>query len=265
MRWNGMKKKGNHKALISKELFDTCQYVAARHRMFLVRERKYNFLFRGLIFCQEHNRRLVAEWHPIKSKKRNNKIAYYHCPERGGCKGSWVEKEKLEKYVANRFKRFQFTEEFIALVTQKVREALEESRKTIKSEAQGLLNQKTGLEIKRNKLEDRLLDETIDRETFKRKHTEIQAQISAINTQIDTLERKRNIDVDLVEEVLALSRNIYQTYLDAPDFLKRHHIRFFFEKLYVKDRHIVKVVPSRLFKVLLEEQKVILRSPWLRG
>ncbi len=65
---------------------------------------------------------------------------------------------------------------------------------------------------------------------FKRQNSHPQKQIGQFENQIDELEAQRQIDVDIIDEVLALSRNIYQTYMEAPKFLKLHYIRFFFEK-----------------------------------
>ena len=263
MRFNGKEKKGKHKPLISKKLFDLCQYIAAKHRGFLIRERKYNFLLRGFVFCKKHNRRLVAEWHPIKSKKRGNRIAYYHCCARGGCPTSYIEKETLEKVVANQFKKLQFKEEFVELVRQKVRRIYERTKEGISKEKRALQNQIKGLEKKRSRLEEMLLDETVDRDSFKRMHGKLRSQISILQGKIIDLEQKRQLDINLIDEVLALTRNIYQAYLEAPKELKRHYLRFFFEKMYVDNKKLVSVEYTPVFQVLKQEQKVILRNNWL--
>jgi len=67
----------------------------------------------------------------------------------------------------------------------------------------------------------------------------------------------------MIDEVLTLTRNIYQTYLDVPDYLKRHYLRFFFEGIYIKDKRIARVVEAPLFSTLRRQEKVIIRSNWL--
>lgn len=67
------------------------------------------------------------------------------------------------------------------------------------------------------------------------------------------LDQRREIEVTFIDEILALSKNIHQTYIDAPDFLKRHYLRFFFEKFMIKEKVIEKVVLSPLFSVLVQE------------
>ena len=43
---------------------------------------------------------------------------------------------------------------------------------------------------------------------------------------ITEVEKLRKMNVDLIDEVLALTRNVYQAYLDAPKKLKRHYLGF---------------------------------------
>ena len=130
---------------------------------------------------------------------------------------------------------------------------------------QRIINQKTALEAKRNKLEDVLMDGTIDRDVFKRRHAELQQQIINLDTQILEMDNTSKIDVDLLEEVLAFTRNIHKAYIEAPKFLKRHYLRFFFEQIIVEKRKIYKVVPTPIFKILKNRHEIIITKTQLRG
>lgn len=268
IRWHGKGKMGNHVPIISKNLFDTCQYVLAKHRDFLLRRRTHDFLLRGFITCAECSQRYTAEWHfnKKKFKSRGGKIAYYHCPkrDRNNCPSPYVEMSDLEKLAAEQFKGMQFSQKFIDMVVKKAREKVEFNRKAASSKRQAILNLRTSLETRRNKLEDALLDGTIDRETYKRKHDEIQLKIQSSDVELQELEASCNIDMDLIEEVLAFSRNIYQTFIDAPPFLKRHYMRFFYERFEVENKVIVRAVPTPIFLVLQENHAVIIRKTQLR-
>lgn len=265
MKWGKpkqMEKIGNHKPLINKTLFDQCQFIAAKHRQFLVRKRKHSYLLRGHTFCLVHNRRLTAEAHKINSKKYDM-LSYYHCTQPGGCSGSYLEAGLLEKRVANLFKRYQFSSDFIELVRQKIKAHFENNKKNLKSECRGIINKRKAVEVKRNRLEDLLVSGTIARDVFKRQHAKFQEKISNFDNQLSELEAKHKIDINLIDEVLSLTRNIYQTYLDAPMYLKRHYLRLFFEGIYIKDKRIAKVVETPLFSTLRRQEKVIIRSNWL--
>lgn len=264
IRWHGEGKFGKHVPIISKSLFDTCQYVLEKHRNFLLRRRTHDFLLRGFITCAECSQRYTAEWHfnEKKFKSRGGKIAYYHCPkrDRNSCPSPYVEMTDLEKLAAEQFKNMQFSQKFIDLIVNKAKEKVELNRKASASKRQAILNLRTSFETRRSKLEDALLDGTIDRETYKRKHSEIQEMIKKADADMQELETNSSIDMDLIEEVLAFSRNIYQTYIDAPTFLKRHYLRFFYERFEVSNKKIVEAVPTPIFLILQENHAVIIRK-----
>ncbi len=267
IRWHGESKIGKHEPIIAKELFDICQYVAAKHRSFLVRQRVHNFLLRGFMYCAYCGQRYTAEWHKdkVKLKVRGGIIGYYHCQKRDRvvCPATYVEKDELEKLVHDMFKEVEFSGDFIDLVVEKCKEHIALSRKTSASRIQALVNQKSALEMKRNRLEDNLLDGTIDRDVFKRKHKEIQERIENLNDQMTKVEKSGSMDIDLIEEVLSFTRDIHTTYDSAPDFLRRHYLRFFFEKIYIKDHKISGVVYTPIFSVLVENKKVIVNEALL--
>ncbi|NMB56685.1 hypothetical protein GYA19_01955, partial [Candidatus Beckwithbacteria bacterium] len=267
IRWRGESKIGNHLAIIGKELFDTCQYVLAKHRNFMMRKRTHEFLLRGFVYCSECGQRYTAEWHKNEKKfaKRGGKIGYYHCPKlgRNGCPAPYVEMDDLEKLIEETIKQIQFSQEFIDAVVNKAREFLAESRKRSGSEIQGCANQKNALEAKRNKLEDALLDGTIDREVFKRKHGDIQKQLQLVDSRLQEIQDQTKIDIDLIEEVLAFTRNIGQTYKEAPMFLQRHYLRFFYEKILVKKKHIHEVIYTPIFASLQANHQVIIMKTQL--
>lgn len=267
IRWHGIAKMGKHRPIITKELYETCQYVLAKHRSFLLRRRIHSFLLRGFIFCAECGQRYTAEWHYDRKKlvARGGKIAYYHCQkrDRNGCPAPYIETEELEKLVEEQFKSMQFSKQFIEAVVRKTRERLEYNRKRSASRTQSILNQTTALEGKRNKLEDGLLDGTIDRETYKRKHIEVEGKIQNANNQLTEIDNQSRVDMGLIEEVLALTRNIYMTYVSAEPFMKRHYLRFFYEKLKVKNKQVVEVVPTPVFATLRQNYLVIISNPML--
>ena len=59
---------GNHKPIISKELYLRCQQVMEEHNRYACRRRKYDFLLRGFMFCAKCKQRYTAEHHFAKNK-----------------------------------------------------------------------------------------------------------------------------------------------------------------------------------------------------
>lgn len=280
---SGKEKIGKHKALVTKELFDLCQYVSSQHRQFLTRTRKYHFLLRGLLYCsihkgkrrtggfaenttyEEDSLRLTADRHDDINSKARSEISYYHCSARGGCPTTSVATEILEKQVSNYIKKMEFKQEFIELVRSKVRDILKQNKGDIDGQIQGLENRRKGFKNKLSHLIDMRANGELSRETFKDSQDEVEARINEADAQILELETKAKLDYRLIDEVLSLTTNIYQTYMEAPDFLKRHYLRLFFERIYVKDKKVWKIAENPVFSVLRKQQQVILRGNWLRG
>ena len=98
------------------------------------------------------------------------------------------------------------------------------------------------------------------RQSFQRKHSELQQKINNLEAEIQDLDSESKIDISLIEEVLALTRNIHQTYQEAPTYLKRHYLRFFFEKIFIKDKKITKVTYTPIFSALKKHEAVIIRG-----
>lgn len=259
MRWGGMEGFGKHEPLIDKSLFDQVQHVATCNNSFLIRKRKNSFLLRGFVYCPIHNRRLLADRNDLKSGKV---VSYYRCSNRGGCKSSYWITQKLERKVANLFKQYEFSSEFIDLVQSHAKEYLQGLRKDKQARKQALLNQKHGIEQKRNNIEDLVVAGTIDREVYKRQHQQLKEDLLKIEKDLHTIANQQDIDFEVIEEVLAMTRNLHQSYLDAPDFLKRHYLRLFFDRIYIQDKKIVKICDTPIFRVLKEEQKILLRESW---
>lgn len=259
MRWNGKEKIGNHEALISKKLFDTCGFIAAKHRNFIIRERKHDFLLRGVIYCSLCGRRYTAERHPAHSKQRAV-VSYYHCQKKTPCKAPYVEVDDLENEVSAYFKNIKFSKGFTDRLTLKVKKYLKDKDRDEAKIRRGYLNKRSALVSKRSVLEDRLLDDTIDRDSFRRIKDKLQLDIDSLDVELSKLESNRKFDFDLLEEVLSLTRNVPKTYSEAPQFLKRKYLNFFFEKIEVADKKVDSVVFSPLIQELIYQQEVILRT-----
>ncbi len=256
MKFNGKIHKGKHKSLTTPEIFETCQKITQRNNHNACRRRKYRWLLSGFVYCHECGTRLYCSWQHKKKK------AYYHGSTQNGCK-HYIPLGELEDKVAQEFKKIQFSAEFTQKVIKKAKELVKQSRQSREKETQGLRNAVKKLENKRNVLEDNLLDLTVDKETFKRKHNELTLKIQNLENEVATIENQRGFDIDVISEILSLTQNVYETFINANFEAKRHYLSIFFEKIEVKDREIVKVTYAP-FKQLLKSQSIYrVRANWL--
>ncbi|MCB9790916.1 hypothetical protein H6764_02740, partial [Candidatus Nomurabacteria bacterium] len=71
--------------------------------------------------------------------------------------------------------------------------------------------------------------------------------------------------VKILNEILTLSENIYESYLKASPTQKKKYLRMFFEGIYVDDRKIVQVEYNPVIADLTRIREVRLSDNWRRG
>ena len=103
---------GGHEAMITENEYDTVQIMLGRKGN--PRSKKYNFAFRGPLFCEECGAMVTAE-HKYK-KQKNGKVRhyiYYHCTKRRGkCSQGSIEEKQLEKQIVALLNRIDIPHDF---------------------------------------------------------------------------------------------------------------------------------------------------------
>ena len=259
MRWNNEERMGKHEPLIDEALFKHCQLIAAQKRHFIIRQRKHDFLLRGVVFCNRCGLRYTAEWHKLNSVSAD-KIAYYHCAKRQPCKSPYIEMEELESLVEKQLHKVKFTDEFIKLLSDKVKEYLENQGSRNNEAEQILVKRRAELKKQKSELLSYLVNKVIDKDDFAEKKAEIEAEIEGINEEVGKLDRTSNFDFDLLEEVLKLTMDIPATYNEAPPELKRQYLKFFYNKVKVDNKKIIEVEFSDLLLELISFKRLIIIS-----
>jgi len=263
MCWKGQEKMGNHKKMITLSEYKQILAIMESHNCHGSRRRKYNFLLRGFIFCDICGQRYTAEKH------RAGKITdYYHCSARSkkhSSKKQNISVEDLEKLVEEKFKDIQFSKELISLTIEKIKRFYNERNAETESQKRIFLNKKMKIEENRRITEEKLIAGTLADEDFVRMRDRFRGELKCVQNEINELENKHDVDVDTAREVLIFSKNVYKAYKLAPYEIKRLFLAFFWDRIWVRNKKIVWVEPTRLIDALLKEKKIIIRSNWLRG
>jgi DNA invertase Pin-like site-specific DNA recombinase len=261
MKWKDLEKKGNHPPMISTSQYKRVIQIMNSHNQYACRRRKHNFLLRGFVFCNICGQRYTAEKHrPAKQSD------YYHCSaisKKHSNQGQNITVVDLENQVIEQFKNIQFSDEFIKLVLKRLKDLYFQQHEAISQKIQVLYNRKRAVEVKRDKAEEKLLAGVLSDDDFARLRTKFKAELDGIQSQIDGLSSQKEYDVDVIQEVVKLTRNIYKTYQTAPYELKRQYLGLFWERFLVQDKRIVKAVPTKLIQTLLQERHIF--TPVLRG
>jgi len=256
---NRYQKRQRHTPIIRTSLFEMVNRTIAAHNHNCCRKRKYQFLLRGFAFCGVCGRRLTAEWH---SKASGIKFGYYHCPKREGCSNAYNQVGEMENQVKEQFKNIQFSQSFVNLIVKKAKKILDEKRRQITAKRKLYQNKRNSLEIKRSNAEDKLLKGVLNDNDFTRIRENIREELGAVEYQLDAIEEQRETKIDEIQEILRFSRNIYDAYDKANYILKRHYLSLFWERFDIKDKKIIKAIPTRLFQTLLENKQVIITGKW---
>ena len=137
----------------------------------------------------------------------------------------------------------------------------EKARADYERKRQSLINQRTAYEAKRKVNENKLLSQVLTDEEFTRIKDEINHELGRINEQLVELEAERGENVDIAQEVLLFTKDIYKAYQKGSYLLKRHYLSFFWEKFEAQDGIIIKSIPSPLFRELSALNQVMYKTP----
>lgn len=227
MRWRGMEKIGSHKPLIDKDTADRCLAIKETNNRYACRRRKHNFILRGFVFCAICGQRYTAEHHFKKEK------SYYHCNRAGDqikCKDKYVQTEVLEKQVAAKFDELQFSEAMIDKVIGRVKTIYDAKRSSVATKKKKLMTTKLNLEHKLETAEEKLIEGVIADDRYTALKTRYREQIDDVEDEIQKLERSKNLKMDVIQEILALMRDVGGAYKKASPELKRLYLGLFWQE-----------------------------------
>ena len=266
MTWGKVENMGKHEPLIDKETFDIVQGILRQKGDYGIRRRKHFFLLNGFVFCKDCGRRFVSEWH-FGERFKGGKIGYYHCNGKGkracNCLSPNVLLENLENQVKNEVAKLEFKPEFIEAVKRNIKSVYDGNVSGVKAIRKAIFNRKSGIERRRDKLEEELLAGTLDREAFKRLKQKIENELIEVEQELIKADKVRTVDMRVIEEVLSFTQNIAKTYESASPNQKKAYLRFFFQKIIVQNQEIVEVVYQPIIEVLQQANSVILSDSWL--
>ena len=157
--------------------------------------------------------------------------------------------------------RFVLSCNFVNKVIEKTKAIFFERRENYENKRQSLVNQRTAWEAKRKTAENKLFERILSDEDFTRVRNEINTELGNIAQMLSELENQRETNVDIAQEILLFTKDIYKTFKKASFQLKRHHLGFFWSRFETYDKVIIKSVPSPLFQELLNLKQVAYKLP----
>lgn len=95
---------------------------------------------------------------------------------------------------------------------------------------------------------------------LKRLNTKLKKELQHLKDKLNDLEGQREYNIDIIEEVLRLSRDVYSAFLQASPDLKRRYISIFWQKFLVQDKQIIEAIPTAGIQALFKKQEVIIST-----
>lgn len=231
LKWNEVRYVGKHPKLIEEDMFAHVQKVMQVHNQNATRKRKYNFLLRGFVFCEDCGRRLWADVHKKKSGLIFN---LYFCPD---CKrDTYINRDELERQVADVFKSIQISNEYVIMTMDKAKLILEENRTNQDSEKRRLMAQKSKVEKAIREAEDnRFMHHTLTDEAFQRIYSRYEAELGKLDDELAKLGKDHSKTIEVLKKVLLLAENIGKAYEVGDYTTKRAYLGLFFKDFKVKN------------------------------
>lgn len=113
--------------------------------------------------------------------------------------------------------------------------------------------------------EDERLEQTITREDFSRIYIRLKEDLAVAQQDLFKLSDNHHKTIKVLDEVLALVENLYETYKTAPNDIKRTYLRMFIDKVLIDDKKIVEVKLTPIAQKLLEIEQVRISGEIRRG
>lgn len=102
----------------------------------------------------------------------------------------------------------------------------------------------------------------INREEFSRIYERLKADLEKEQVKLAQLQSGHDKVVNILNELLGLTENIYETYTSAPGEIKRQYLNLFIYKVEVDNKEIVRVKFTPIVEQLVEINRVRISDHW---
>ena len=203
---------GIHEPLVSPALFE--QVTAVRTGRYNKKSTKHQHRYRGLFRCGYCAGAMIPEL----QKGR----VYYRCHLRS-CETKTLREDHIEEAVLTFLQPYVVTDEEISSLRNRFIQVLDKQADDNSAELASF--ELTKLEKRQSLLEDKLLDEVIDDETYERKKTEILFKQKHWQT-IANQKHKKQEKLNNIDKFLELLKSLCVTYISAVSAQKRELLKF---------------------------------------
>ncbi|MCB9981791.1 MAG: recombinase family protein [Rhodospirillales bacterium] len=248
---NGKEYRHNYPPLISKELFDACQRVRlGNKRTQAVKETKTPFI-RGLIKCAVSGRKVTSDL-------KKGKYVYLHCYNPDNPKKKlYIPESKIMEQIEKVFQSLQIPADVLDEIIDDLRQTHESEKKFHNDSIKRLHRESEDLSKKLDKLTDLLLDESITKDVYHKKHQDMTQRQYEINRELEGHHEGNDQFKIALSMLVTLASKAWDIFQSSTIDEKRQLIGYVFSNLEMEGanlRYTLKT-PFNLFKNMADSQK----------
>ena len=251
----------NYPRLISRELFDKCQAVVKERHQSHTKILSQDFIFKGLLKCQNCGCTISAE---RKIKPSGKTFIYYSCTNgKGICKKVYINEKDLLKPVYDVLERFEsITEEMQNDLVAELRKTTESEIAFHKAQITRLRTEYDKLKEKENRLLEAFLDQSITKDIYDTKRQEYADKIGLLEMEMSE-HRKADFEyqtvVSVVVTVARQAKSIFEKSSEVKE--KRAFLNYLLQNPTLNGKKLYFSIASP-FNLVLEWANC---PTWLRG
>lgn len=228
--WQGELHRGNHEAIITKDLFDKVQEVLNPNKK---RGYKYDFSYIGLMRCGECGNGITAE------VQRGH--TYYHCTKPKGakfCSQKYIREETVAEQLKAIVKDVALSVKQIGTIKEIMRVSLKDESEYLEESLEALNVRYTGLKEQDSRLLDLHLAGKVGGELYDKKSKEITGEIEEVNGEIIKHKNADRAYFQEIESFLIFCNEAPKLFASSRPALQRELLRFVVSNVSVRDKKV---------------------------
>ncbi len=231
--WAGIRYRGVHEPIITKELFDRVQGALSDRGHHSTRHQKHHWAFQGLISCGHCGCALTAE---IKKKR----YVYYHCTgHKGNCRERYVREEEIARQFGVALRNIQMDNEVLEWIITALKESHGDEKRYHDEMIAKLQKQDQILQDRIDAMYIDKLDGKIHQDLYDRKSNEWRADQAHILREIENHQDANRYYLDEGIKLLELSQKAASLYEKQEMKEKRRILNFVFSNSSWKDGRLI--------------------------
>lgn len=236
--FKGKQYPGQHKPLVSQELFDRVQEMRAL-RSNNTRDRvHFHYLKGGFLHCERcHKAGRRSRFVYTEAKGKGGTYAYYLCRGRqdGHCDMPYLPVSLVEDYVERHICTLSLGSDFTQRTEAEMTQALDDQQALIRQSNQAITRKLKDITAKEGRLIDLVADGSLDTAAARRRLAELTQERQRLEQTKQTFDQRLAIGRDVLTTSLHLLQDIGTLYRQSPDPVRGMLCQALFDTIYLDD------------------------------